>query len=730
MYKFLTGLPITVRYLIAGGTSTAIDLVILYILTEFFGWWYLASATVAFVVAVVVSFVLQKFYTFNNSDISQKTVAAQSTLYLALQITNIGINTMLMYALVEWAGVWYFFAQIIAAAAIAVESFFVYRFIIFHTTAPLAHRAAQAVAVLRFHHVALSVAVVVSLLYGLHHFLMPQFMPEGFVYKPITYESDHDAGGYYGPRANAFFSRNQLDSPSFLPILNPLIIGGLGKLLGSMERAYIVSDFLFPPLIFLAVYALAREILYRRLPSLILASIFIVSPLAALFIPPFNAATLHNFFTEWFPAFREPALLHFSSFEYPKITFLFYVCALFFIFRAVARGGRKNILLAGLFFGSLFYTYLYDWAYITVSLFIMLVWFALRREWNTAKSCAGIFGIGALVSIPYWLNFAALRRLPQYQDIIFRIGGLEVGRSFRFSSVWKTYARHIVWIGALAVTSLRRIPRAVIFLIALLAAYFVVVNVQAVLGFSPQPDHWYRETFLPVLLSLGVVGVWTWDRFLSARISRKTVRISCSIFLVLFFAQAFYMQYSLSRNDSVVWGVERRYADAYAWLAEHTEADSVVGSISEATNRDILLFSHNSLFLPSGGTTLMSNEEIWQRFYVLALAWEWSPEQLSNFVQKNSYYFFQDYYRSSAIDSYFKTTHLQLIPEDELAIHMSEFVETQQDSTHSIQYRLDYLFVGPREEAILRVPASFAKLPLAYNADGVRIYRINHERKR
>src|SRR3989344_6090452 len=189
MRQFLTGLPITVRYLIAGGTSTAIDLGILYVLTEFAGWWYLVSATAAFIVAFFVSFILQKFYTFNNRDTSRKAVAMQGAFYFTLALTNLGINTILMYALVEWAGVWYFLAQIIAAAALAVESFFIYRFVIFHPQAVLAERAQSLVVVLSRHRAALAVAVVVSLLYGTHHFLMPRFMPEGLVYKPVTYES-------------------------------------------------------------------------------------------------------------------------------------------------------------------------------------------------------------------------------------------------------------------------------------------------------------------------------------------------------------------------------------------------------------------------------------------------------------------------------------------------------------------------------------------------------------
>ncbi len=709
MREFLIGLPILVRYLIAGGTSTAIDLGILYVLTEYAHWWYLASATAAFSIAVVVSFILQKFYTFAHREVSRTVLATQSASYLTLQFANVGINALLMYALVEWAGVWYFTAQVIAAAAIALESFFIYRFIIFHHTTPLQYRMTRILLHLRRHRAALTVALFISLLYGMHHLFMPRFLPDGMVYKPVTYESDHDAGGYYAPRANAFFSQNKMPLPSFLPVLNPIIVGGLGKALGSIERAFIVSDFLFPPLIFLAVYMLSCEVLRRRLPALLLSSVFIVSPLAFLLSPSVPILALQ-------------APLYFSSFEYPKITFLFYAFALLFIFRALARGGRKNIILAGVFFGSLFYTYLFDWAYISVALFIMLIWFALQREWSSVKSCIGIFGIGALVSIPYWLNFAALRRLPHYQDIIFRIGGLEVGRGLRFSSVWKTYTWHLLWIVALAATAFKRVPRQAIFLISFLVAYFVVANVQVVLGFSPQPDHWYRETFLPVMLSFGAVGIWLWEQYAARR-----APLCVFIFLALFFAHAFYWQYRLSREQAVQWSIPHAEADAYAWLNLHTDAGSVVGSMSEETNRAIVLFTHNALFLPSGGTTLISNNEIWKRLYTLAALWQLTPEQLNDFVQKKTYHLFQDYYRSRSLDSYFYAAPPSVIPKQELDTRTVSYADLPPLDIFTAPYPLDYLFVGPREESIARMPFVFARFPLVYDKASVRIYRLNYE---
>lgn len=117
------------KYIISGGTATVVNLSLLYTLTEFFHIWYLISAAVAFVGAFGVSFTLQKFWTFRDHDTED--IHKQLSLYLVVVLVNLGINTLLVYLLVEHAGLWYIYAQIISAMIIAVESFFVYKFFIF-----------------------------------------------------------------------------------------------------------------------------------------------------------------------------------------------------------------------------------------------------------------------------------------------------------------------------------------------------------------------------------------------------------------------------------------------------------------------------------------------------------------------------------------------------------------------------------------------------------------------
>lgn len=120
------------RYLIAGGTAATIDFALLYALTDLFHIWYLASSVVALLAGFVTSFVLQKFWTFQNHSLDR--VHIQLPLHILLSLANIVLNTALMFLFVEQLHLWYITAQFFAAAMLACMNFFVYRRFIFIQT--------------------------------------------------------------------------------------------------------------------------------------------------------------------------------------------------------------------------------------------------------------------------------------------------------------------------------------------------------------------------------------------------------------------------------------------------------------------------------------------------------------------------------------------------------------------------------------------------------------------
>lgn len=118
-----------IRYLISGGTAAFVSLSSLFMLTEFAGLWYLASSILSFCTGFVVSFTLQKFWTFGDS---RKTVIGkQLILYLVVTGGALGVNTILLYIAVDVFGLWYMLAQFFVSGAIAVGSFIIYNFLIF-----------------------------------------------------------------------------------------------------------------------------------------------------------------------------------------------------------------------------------------------------------------------------------------------------------------------------------------------------------------------------------------------------------------------------------------------------------------------------------------------------------------------------------------------------------------------------------------------------------------------
>lgn len=126
------GKHIVTRYLFSGGLGAATDLLVLYVLVDLLGVWYLAGSSVAFVIAWFVSFGMQKFWTFQNHERQSAIVGRQALIFFGIAIVNLALNTASMYVLVNYFDVWYITAQIMTSIFIAVESFFAYKFLVFN----------------------------------------------------------------------------------------------------------------------------------------------------------------------------------------------------------------------------------------------------------------------------------------------------------------------------------------------------------------------------------------------------------------------------------------------------------------------------------------------------------------------------------------------------------------------------------------------------------------------
>jgi len=117
------------RYIVAGGTSATIDLILLYILNSIWGIQYLISAILAFIVAFFVSFTLHKLWTFKTDEMYK--THHQVGLYLITSLFGLSFNTLLMYIFVGFFHLPVILSQIFAGGMVACCSFFLSRKFVF-----------------------------------------------------------------------------------------------------------------------------------------------------------------------------------------------------------------------------------------------------------------------------------------------------------------------------------------------------------------------------------------------------------------------------------------------------------------------------------------------------------------------------------------------------------------------------------------------------------------------
>ncbi|HCR52236.1 TPA: hypothetical protein DIV48_01140 [Candidatus Kaiserbacteria bacterium] len=118
------------KFLVAGATGVSVNLGIFHVLYVA-GIPYLGGSAIAVLLSMTVGFLLQKYWTFE--DRTPERMPVQFFQYAMLALGNVAFNTAVIYILIGKLGVFYLFAQAIAAAIVATYSFFVYRLFIFRS---------------------------------------------------------------------------------------------------------------------------------------------------------------------------------------------------------------------------------------------------------------------------------------------------------------------------------------------------------------------------------------------------------------------------------------------------------------------------------------------------------------------------------------------------------------------------------------------------------------------
>jgi len=110
-FRFKKNLEHFKRYFYVSLTCAGFLLLLLFILTSIFKFYYLSSFVLSYTLTITLSFILNKKFTFNNFN--PKTLKNQYIEFSVVGILSFLINLLLLYILVDIVGIFYLFSQII-----------------------------------------------------------------------------------------------------------------------------------------------------------------------------------------------------------------------------------------------------------------------------------------------------------------------------------------------------------------------------------------------------------------------------------------------------------------------------------------------------------------------------------------------------------------------------------------------------------------------------------------
>ena len=120
-----------IKFYIVGASGVFVNLIILYLLTNFLGLWYLFSAIFGIIISVTTNFLGNKIWTFKIKDNKIKHYVKKYINFWVASLVGIIIQLILLYILVHFFDIWYLLAAFIAIVIASFSNFLFSKFWVF-----------------------------------------------------------------------------------------------------------------------------------------------------------------------------------------------------------------------------------------------------------------------------------------------------------------------------------------------------------------------------------------------------------------------------------------------------------------------------------------------------------------------------------------------------------------------------------------------------------------------
>lgn len=440
--------------------------------------------------------------------------------------------------------------------------------------------------------------------------------------------------------------------------------------------------------------------------------------------------------------------LYFARLDYPLLVFPLYLAAIISLIAFWKKPKPLTGALAGFFAGLLFYFYFHFWMYwiVVIGLLFIYILIAERKNRPLLKSFLILLGTLFIVTLPYLINFLQFSGLPETQEFIYRLG-IATGRIPGLATLGYAYLFYIAIGAAVYFIYFRKGDRLTAALFwAMLAAMFVIWNVQILIGYVPAPNNW-RRTVSPILFIIILHIIYT----LTASLALRKPRLKPIIAAILIILTAGVVIKKINNalviaanpDPRIIKGqtLPNELVASWDWINKNLEKEPKILTNSFMSSIYLTAYTGTRSFLPLWMLSPMPTQKLEERFLTAHAALGTTPENLKKALlnqlvgncenncpanteenlKKNTWHLYGHFFRSRGdINSYLNKP---------LAI-TEDYVDDLIKKYHKLKVNLsdlraNYLYYGPWERQFNdQNLAKNSALKLIFHNNLVEIYKI------
>ncbi|MBU1019228.1 MAG: GtrA family protein [Patescibacteria group bacterium] len=117
-----------IKFCVVGTISMVVNITTYTICTRYFLIYYVASDVIAYIIALINSYALNRKFTFRSKN---KQIGAQFTKYTTVYLVGMGLSAGLLYIFVSKFGLYDMIAKFIVIGIVLIWNFFATKFLIF-----------------------------------------------------------------------------------------------------------------------------------------------------------------------------------------------------------------------------------------------------------------------------------------------------------------------------------------------------------------------------------------------------------------------------------------------------------------------------------------------------------------------------------------------------------------------------------------------------------------------